>query len=171
MLKFIRLESATKVGELMSLAYQLKGGAAAAATATAASEALFLANPQLRDKKLIAKGTLVLVPDIGKAPAAKEAAPVEIPLANGALTDKQIASLAADTTAAAKAARESAADTAAALKQARKFIAEVAPGAELQLDKIVEQAKRVADAAQKSEKTMQKVFERMAEDMKRVRDL
>jgi hypothetical protein len=171
MLKFIKLGTAVKADDLASLAYQLKGNTSAAAL-TAASEALLLANPALRAKKRIDEGTVVLVPDIGgRLPPAKEAEPVEIPLGKiGLLADKQVASLAAEASAAAGAAKESAAATAALLKSsARKLIAEQAPGAEEQLDAILEAAKARAERVQQREKVLRKVFDRMAEDLKRLR--
>jgi hypothetical protein len=132
---------------------------------------LFLANPGLRDAKRIPAGTLVLVPEVGRVPTAKDTAPVEIPLDQGALlTDKQIASLASDIAAAAKAAKQGAADTLAVLKLAKKFIPDLAPGVEAQLDKIAEQAERRAETAQKQDKFRRKVFDRMAEDMKHLQD-
>jgi hypothetical protein len=171
MLRFIKLDDVAKAEDLAGLAYQLKSNTAGA-TVTAASEALFLANPALRDAKKIPAGTLVLVPDIGRVPTTKDAEPVEIPLGKGALlTDKQVASLAADTAAAAKAAKQAVADTTAALRIAKKFIPDLAPGVEALLDKIAEQASRRAESAAKLEKVQRKVFERMAEDMKRLQDL
>ncbi len=171
MLKFIKLAEAAKPDELAALAYQLKGNTSGAAL-TAASEALLLANPALRAKKRIAKGTVVLVPDIGgRLPPAKEAEPVEIPLGKvGLLTDKQVASLMAEAGAAVQAAKEGAAATAALLKaSARKLIAEQAPGAEAHLDEILEAAKARAEELQKREKVLRKVFDKMAQDMKRLR--
>jgi hypothetical protein len=171
MLRFIKLTEVIKAEELTGVAYQLKANTAGSAV-TAASEVLLLANPGLRDLKRIPAGTLVLVPDAGgRVPPARESAPVEIPLDQGALlNDKQIASLAADTAEAAKAAKQRATDTTAVLRLARKLIPEVAPGVETLFDKIAEQAERDADAAQKLAKSMRKVFERMAEDMKLLQD-
>jgi phage tail protein X len=171
MLRFIKLDDVAKAEDLAGIAYQLKASTTGA-TLTAASEALFLANPLLRDAKKIPKGTLVLVPDIGKVPTAKDAEPVEIPLGKGALlTDKQIASLAADTAAAAKAAKQASIDTKDALRVAKKFIPDLAPGVESLLDKIAEQADRRAESAQKLEKSLRKTYARMAEDMQRLQDL
>ena len=171
MLKFIKLEAAAKPGDIAALAYQLKGNTSGAAL-TAASEALLLANPALRARKSIPEGTVVLVPDIGgKLPPAKEAEPVEIPLGKvGLLADDQIASLLAESALAARTAKENAATTAALLKAAaRKLIAEQAPGAEAQLEEIAEAAKRRAEEAQKREKILRKVMEKMAQDMERLR--
>jgi phage tail protein X len=172
MLKFIKLESAAKVDDLAALAYQLKSNTAGS-TLTAASEALLIANPALRDLKRLPKGSVVLVPDIGgKLPPAKEAEPVEIPLGgSGLLTDKQIASLANEVAEGAKIAKERAAETAATLKAAHKAIAEHVPDAEKVLEQILANAKAVAEAAREKEKSMRKVFEKMAEDMKRLREL
>src|ERR1044071_2139548 len=102
MLKFIKLDGVAKAEDLAGLAYQLKANTSGA-TVSAASEGLFLANPALRDAKKIPAGTLGLVPGLGKAPGAKGAEAVEIPLGKGALlTEKQVASLAADVASVAK---------------------------------------------------------------------
>ncbi|HEV7606381.1 MAG TPA: hypothetical protein VGO61_03550 [Steroidobacteraceae bacterium] len=174
MLKFIKLSESAKLEDLTGLAYQLRANTSGAAL-TAASEALILANPELRDKKRISKGTVLLVPDIGgRLPPAKEAEPVAIPLGQGGLlSDKQIESLAKDVTAAASAAKSRATETAALLKSAktRSLIAEEAPGAEKFFDKILELAQLRSEAAQKQEKIQRKVFDRMAADMKRLRNV
>jgi hypothetical protein len=174
MLKFIKLTESAKSEDLTALAYQLKANTSGAAM-TAATEALLLANPDLRDKKRIGKGTVLLVPDIGgRLPSAKDAEPVAVPLGQGGLlSDKQIESMARDVVAAAGAAKERATETAALLKSAktRSLIADEAPGAEKFFDKILELAQARSEAAQKQAKIQRKVFDKMAADMKRLRDV
>jgi len=172
MLRYIKLSESAKPEELTALAYQLRSATPAAAL-TAASEALFLANPGLRDMKRVVKGTVLLVPDMGgRLPPAKEAGPVAVPLGGaGLLTDRQIEALAAEASVASDAAKERASQTAQLLKTAagRKAAAEQAPEVEKLFADIVEAAKRAAESAQARERALKKVYGRMSADMKRLR--
>lgn len=171
-MRFIKLDASAKPEELTALAYRVKA-ATPDSTLSAARAALLLANPGLKGKKTIPRGTVVLVPDVGTVPPAGDSEPVAVPLGDrGLFTDKQIEKLAEQAAAAAAAAKERAAETVHHLKssQLRKLIGEQAPELEKSFAQIAENAKRDPEIAAVHLRRLDKVFAKMSADAKRLRD-
>lgn len=171
MIRYIKLDASTKPEELTALAYKVKAATPDGAL-SAAKAALLAANPALKGRKTIPKGTVVLVPDVGHVPPASDSERVAIPLEDrGLLSERQIEKLAEQAAAAVAAAKERGAQTAKLLKGAplRKLIAEQAPELEGGFEEVVANTKRDAEAAAQQERRLDKVFEKMIADMKRLR--
>ena len=171
-MRYIKLDASAKPDELTALAYRVKA-ATPDSTLAAAKAALLLANPGLKGKRTIPKGTVLLVPDVGKVPPASESEPVAVPLEDrGLLTERQIEKLAEQAAAATAAAKQRAVQTAKVLKSAqfRKLVEEQAPELEEGFETIVADAKRDSEAAAAQERRLAKVFVKMVADMKRLRD-
>lgn len=171
MIRYIKLDASAKPDDLTALAYRIKA-ATPDTTLNAAKAALLLANPGLKGRKTIPKGTVVLVPDVGTVPPASDSERVAVPLEDrGLFTEKQIEKLAEQAAAAAAAAKERAAQTAKILRSAqfRRLIEEQAPELEEGLEDLVTNAKRDTETATERQRRLDKAFEKMVADMKRLR--
>lgn len=171
MIRYIKLDASTKLEDLTSVAYKVRA-ATPDGTLSSARAALLAANPGLKGKRTIATGTVVFVPDVGFVPPAADSKRVAIPFEDrGLLSEKQIEKLAEQAAAAAAVVKESAEQTTKLLKSAqlRKPLAEHAPELEESLKEIATNVKQDVDATALRRKRLDKVFEKMVVDVKRLR--